>query len=389
MEHVIIEKQTRSWSTVFRKSLFWMHLAAGVAAGLIILIMSVTGVALTYQKQMTKLADRIVCGIDDAPGKTRLPLEELLPALMDGHPPVKIERVTLYADGTMPVKLDLATDETLMADPYDGRRLGAGATGIRNFFELMIDWHRWLAMSGGFFNTGRAITGACNLAFLFVLLTGICLWWPKNFSAKVLRPAIWFRRRLSGPARDWHWHNVIGFWMFIPLAVIVAGGVVISYNWAGRLLYTLTGSEAPVRGLPRPQTSTPAEPAILLEGLDRLIRIVENRVPDWKTMSFRPPNSTSQTVLFQVDTGTGGQPQHWSALTLDRSTGAIAAFERFGGGNPGMSLRMWFRFAHTGEYYGFAGQTIAGLASLAAVLLTWTGISLSFRRYRSWRAKPE
>ena len=42
----------------FRTVLFWAHLAAGTVAGVVILIMSVTGVALTYEKQMLEWADR-------------------------------------------------------------------------------------------------------------------------------------------------------------------------------------------------------------------------------------------------------------------------------------------------------------------------------------------
>ena len=40
-----------------RTVLFWLHLAAGVLAGAVVLIMSVTGVALTYEKQVIEWAD--------------------------------------------------------------------------------------------------------------------------------------------------------------------------------------------------------------------------------------------------------------------------------------------------------------------------------------------
>ena len=42
----------------FRKILFWFHLCTGVVAGIVVLIMSVTGVLLMYEKQMTAWADR-------------------------------------------------------------------------------------------------------------------------------------------------------------------------------------------------------------------------------------------------------------------------------------------------------------------------------------------
>lgn len=41
-----------------RTILFWMHLVTGVVGAIIVFLMSVTGVALTYQRQLTDLANR-------------------------------------------------------------------------------------------------------------------------------------------------------------------------------------------------------------------------------------------------------------------------------------------------------------------------------------------
>ena len=41
-----------------RSFIFWLHLIAGVVAGTVVLVMSVTGVLLTYEKQMVAWAER-------------------------------------------------------------------------------------------------------------------------------------------------------------------------------------------------------------------------------------------------------------------------------------------------------------------------------------------
>ena len=41
----------------FRKIIFWCHLPVGALAGVVILIMCVTGVLLSYEKQITSWAD--------------------------------------------------------------------------------------------------------------------------------------------------------------------------------------------------------------------------------------------------------------------------------------------------------------------------------------------
>ena len=43
---------------------------------------------------------------------------------------------------------------------------------------------------------------------------------------------------------------------------------------------------------------------------------------------------------------------------------------------PGRKARTWLRFAHTGEVYGLAGQTVAGLVTAGGAVLVWTGLAL-------------
>ncbi|MBP6703938.1 MAG: PepSY domain-containing protein, partial [Vicinamibacteria bacterium] len=61
--------------------------------------------------------------------------------------------------------------------------------------------------------------------------------------------------------------------------------------------------------------------------------------------------------------------------------------ETYASQNAGRKLRSWARWVHTGEAFGVAGQTIAGLASAIAVILAWTGVALSWRRFRAFRAR--
>ena len=65
----------------FRKVLFWMHLICGVVAGAVVLIMSVTGVLLTYEKQMNAWSrTRNLPAAASSNGQS-LPLSQLLAKL--------------------------------------------------------------------------------------------------------------------------------------------------------------------------------------------------------------------------------------------------------------------------------------------------------------------
>jgi len=102
---------------------------------------------------------------------------------------------------------------------------------------------------------------------------------------------------------------------------------------------------------------------------------------------MRLPESGNGPVSFAIDAGDGGRPDLRSTLVLDRKTAAVVRWETFNGFNLGRQLRSWVRFGHTGEAGGVIGQTIAGLASLAAAFLVWTGFALALRRLSAARAR--
>ncbi len=228
-----------------RTLIFWLHLTAGVVAGSVVLVMSVTGVLLTYEKQMVAWAERSPLAAPPTSGAQRLPVETLMAKVREARPSASPSALTFRADSDEPVTVALGRDGQLLVNAYTGEIISEGATGLRAFFRSVTDWHRYLAASGEYRSTGKAVTGACNLAFLVLVISGAYLWLPKIWSRAQLRNITWFRRGLPGKARDFNWHNTIGFWSFAPLFVVVLSATVISYPWASNLAYRVTGEEPP------------------------------------------------------------------------------------------------------------------------------------------------
>lgn len=378
----------------FRKVIFWCHLLTGVTAGIVILIMSVTGVLLTYEKQITSWADMRGYRNLPVPGDQteRLSPEQLLKAFRERDATATVQTLIVRSSLDLPSSVVVAGNgartsaRTLYLNPYSGEVLGEGSTSVRRFFRVVTDWHRWLGASNENRTVARAVTGACNLGFLFIVTSGIFIWWPKNWSRSQLRKITWFRRNLPGKAREFNWHNTIGFWSLIPLFIVVLSATVISYPWASNLVYRLVGETAPQPSTNRPRSGSETQ-LISESGLDPLFARASSQVSDWKTLSARIPTSPDAPVAFSIDSGGGGQPQKRSSLTLDRKTGEVLKWEPFSSYSTGRKLRTILRFAHTGEVLGIGGQTIAGLASLGGAFLVYTGISLSIRRFVSWQER--
>jgi uncharacterized iron-regulated membrane protein len=366
----------------FRSILFWIHLAAGATAGVVILIMSVTGVALTYEKQMLEWADRRAWTAPEKPAAHLAP-ETIVARAIKARPGLTVMALTMRADRSAPATLTLEGNKALLVDPYSGRIIGEPPAVMRSFFRTMTSWHRYLAMSGDNRAMGRGLTGASNLIFLFLVLSGMYLWVPRLWTWIQIKNVLWFRGGLAPKARDFNGHNVIGVWSAIPLAIIVAGALPISYPWASNLVYRVAGDTPPAAS-PAARPNDSETVSYLSSGLDAAWIAAQMQVPSWRTMTTRFAMQTSTPIVLTVDEGYGGQPQKRTTFTIDRADGRIVKAEGFQDLSAGRRVRSWLRFAHTGEIYGLAGQTVAGVASLGGTVLVYTGLSLALRRLMTW-----
>jgi len=376
---------------LFRKVLFWMHLCTGLFAAVVVVIMSVTGVLLTFELQLQQWEAGGTVAVPASPETERLPLEALIVAGGSGRmePP---STIAVSSDPGQAVMLSRGREATVMVNPYTAELLPEGPTTVRDSLSTLRSWHRWLGQEGESRDFGRSITGVCNMAFLFIVLSGLYLWFPRKWSLSNFKAVSLFKSGLASKARDFNWHNVIGVWSMIPLFFIVFSGAVISYPWVSDLVYTAFGEEAPTRrgpgGGPAGERANEQEPPAMAEfDFAAYIASANEAAADWRTVRISLPRSTEQPVTVAVDRGSGRQPHLQSTLTLDGKTGEVIRVESFGDQTPGSQARRILRFTHTGEIGGVFGQTLAGLVSAGAIVLAYTGIALSWRRFRAWLAR--
>ena len=370
-----------------RKVFFWIHLVIGVAVSVVVLMMSVTGVLLTYEMQLDRWARRDYRAPPPGPGVEPLAVDEFLHQVSTRPLETLPSSIRLQVDPREPAALSVGRGDYLYANRYTGKILNDGDGPMRRFLRSVMYWHRWLALEGDDRDLGRAVTGAANLGFFLLLASGFYLLWPRTWTLNSLRNIITFRRDLKGRTRDLNWHNVVGFWLSVPLLIIVVSGLVISYGWASNLVYRAVGEEPPLpASLSASETSiTEDEQAGSFSArqcsYQTLFERAAEEVPDWNSITLELPESDNTPVVFAVDRGNGRQPSKRINLTFSRSDCRV--HER--GGYPthsrGRQLRSWFRYAHTGEVYGFAGQTIAGAASVGGVVLVWTALAMAYRRF--------
>ena len=132
-----------------------------------------------------------------------------------------------------------------------------------------------------------------------------------------------------------------------------------------------------------------ARAAASAASFDVLLTRAQEQVPGWVMIMLRLQPRGDGPVTASIQGPDAFHPFQRSQLTLNRATGDVVKWEPYANNSTGRKLRTWVRALHTGEAFGFIGQTVAGFASLGGCFLVWTGLAMAWRRFRSWRRTPK
>ena len=378
----------QSFPMKLRRAMFLLHLTAGCLVGIVVFFLAATGFLLAWQKPVTAWAERSYNTPPPEGTTVPLPLDRLvdIAARSEGQQPTS---VTVKADRAAPVEVDFGRDHRLFLNCFSGSLLGSGAVRTRSFFETITSLHRWFGTPMQDHGAARVAKGAFALALLFLITTGLFLWMPRNWNWQRLRAGAVLRFGLSGRARNWNLHNVIGIWVAVPLAVIAITGGILAYNWMTTLLYVSTGSAAPANGKAVEPSArkhhglgASDSPAVQLQ---QILDVARQQAVGWQSLRIALPNASDRKLDVNVDFADGGRPDQQSILVFDRETGEVVRRMAFSSFNLGRQLRSFTKYVHTGEAGGLVGETIAGLTSLACCFLVWTGLAMALQRLKQPR----
>jgi uncharacterized iron-regulated membrane protein len=354
--------------------IFWTHFTLGLAAGVVIAVMAVTGASMAFREPILAWADRGAQLV--APAPPRLPLQQIVRDAREARPDTPPVAATVFRDPSQAVMLMLGRGALAYANPYDGTLRDPGSPRLREFFDRMERWHRFLGLAGERRAWGLRITSACSIIFALLLASGLVLWWPRTATAALFRLALRPRVALAGRARDWNWHTTAGFWLTPVLVVTLATGITMAYasrgDEAGR------GGAASAAAESAPHKSLP---------LGTLVAGVESAYPSWESVTVRlggGRGSRSRGPLQVAVLLSGRWPALPVQVSVEPSDGRILSAE-----DPrNQPWVRWFRGAargiHTGDATGTAGRLVVLAAALTALLLVVTGVSLAARRISGW-----
>ena len=224
---------------IFRHIHLWLSLPFGI----IISITCLTGALLVFEKEITECVQRdlrYVEEVKDAPLPTDILIQRVERVLPHG---AVVTHVTSSADPrrTYQMRISQPRNARIFVDPYTGEVKGRNAR--LPFFTTTLKLHRFLLgkrdVESGIF-WGKNIVGISTLMFVFILLTGVVLWWPK--SMKSFRNLITIHLH-SGWKRFWYdLHTVAGMYVLVFLLIMALTGLVWSFGWYREVFYSIFGN---------------------------------------------------------------------------------------------------------------------------------------------------
>jgi uncharacterized iron-regulated membrane protein len=357
--------------TGMRKVLLTLHLYAALIAGVFIVILGVTGCIMAFEPEIDHLIHPKLSYV--IPQAHTLSLAEIGDIVTKAFPR---ERITAYSRSNSP---DISTQvflrgSAVFINQYTGEILGMRPPGM-DFLGYVHQLHLRLLIRNKA-DTGKTIMSWTGVVMLFLLLSGLYLWWPlKRVSIQTGGP----------PRRFWFdLHNATGIFSLVFLLLLTFTGLMIGFDDSVvPLFYKMTGSQ------PSGQPNVPAPPPDAKPiSPDQAMEIAGGAIPGATPFQIYMPAPKAAYQIrsrFPEDLTPGGR----SRVIVDQYTGTVLFAESSRTAPAGTRIVIQNRAIHTGDIFGNPGKAIASIASLMAAVQLVSGFAMWLRREKKKRPTPD
>lgn len=354
-----------------------IHLWLGLASGLIVCFLGITGCILAFEVEIRNLTESYkYVPIEN---KAYLPPSYLKP-IADKHLHSK-NALGIEYPGAGKAAVGSYYDDThfelVFMNPYTGEVL-KHKDMTRDFFRIIIDGHFYLWLPH---HIGQPIVASATLVFVVLMITGMILWWPKNKAASRQRFSIKWTARWR--RKNYDLHNVLGFYMTWVVIFIAVTGLVFGFQWFARSVYWVTSGGKAMVEHAHPLSDT-SQPVRLNNLPDQLWHQYRQGLKANESIGIWIP-ATNTDPLEVVINHKPGTYYHSDFFHFDQYTGkeleAPGSYSgRFKDATFADKLVRMNYDIHVGAILGLPGKIIAFFGSLIAASLPITGFLIWWGR---------
>jgi uncharacterized iron-regulated membrane protein len=202
-----LQQPQRVW---LRRAVFQVHLWTGLALGLYVVVLSATGSALVYRRELVARFRTPVPAVDQT--AQRLSMDEMRSRVERAYPGYQITDIKeAITRRTAVVNVYVArngeTKERLF-NPYTGEDLGDAFTRGERAVLWTVRLHDDLLYG----TSGRYWNGVASAFVTLLCLTGAVVWWP---GIRRWRRSLIVRANSGWRRFTWDLHSATGAWLFL------------------------------------------------------------------------------------------------------------------------------------------------------------------------------
>ena len=372
-----------------------IHLYLGLVAGLVILTCCLTGAILVFEKDLQMALNKNRYYVQ--PGVSKLSIDQLSQNVRNAFPGAKINSVKLYGDPkrsseinvSFPSKKDSkkeiskpgeqkksATPQrqpgyTIFINPYTGQVLEKYSYRETWFYKVFA-LHRWLLGSES--SIGKLIVGISTLIFLFILITGIILWWPKT--RRIFKQRLKIKWNAGWKRINHDVHLVFGFYSAIFLFIFAFTGLAWSFEWFNNGIYKVTNS--PLKAPSPPKSNYTADAKRI--SIDEAFSAAKTVYINAEFYNMAMPKDSAEAVNVTALKKNAVHESATDALYIDQYSGKVLGTMKFNERSLGARVRSTFKPVHTGSIWGTPSKIIAFIVCLLGATFPITGVTMWINR---------
>ena len=160
-------------SPTLRRSLLTLHQWVGLAAGLFLVVIAVSGSALVFENEIDRALNPSTSFV--TPGRQTLSIETLISRVQAAYPADRVTGVRIAEKPDQAYELSLRSRQGAMVNPYTGDVLG-----LRDHEKSFARWVHLVHTRFDADKVGEAMVGWFSVAMLGLAITGLVLWWPRK-----------------------------------------------------------------------------------------------------------------------------------------------------------------------------------------------------------------
>ena len=349
-----------------RRAVLWFHLILGLTSGLIVIVIGVTGAILAFSNDYVRLTHPRYFGVE-ATGSP-IGIDAVVAKIEKEYAPSRVESINLLWDGDY-VYYFLNDRGPLIANTVDGRILDPRA-GEAFTSKLVINATQ-IHTKLGAGDLGRAIRDIATIEVLFLIPTGIYLWWPaKRFGV---------RRNASWRLRLWDLHNTLGIFLAFPVLFLALTGSLIALRLPEARVAASEFAPGP------PPRSTPPANAELAIAAPIGAALATEPLPDLQAYQVMLPDSPMDPIAVNKSPSGWSTRNQRGTVYVDQYSGAVLRVDPARRFTPAYSLYDFGRRLHGAQHFGPLGKAFFGACSLFLAGLAITGLTLGVRKLAAKR----